>query len=43
LLSGAIASISVTWYLVAKKDRSRQIEAAAGEDRSEVEATGEKR
>jgi len=38
LLAGAIASISATWYLVAKKDRSRQIEAAlAEEDRGNAE------
>ena len=44
LLSGAIASIAATWYLVAKKDRSRQIEAALGEEnRGSVEGRDDRK
>lgn len=37
LLAGAIASIAATWYLVARKDRSRQTEAALGEERRRMD------
>ena len=44
LLAGAIASIAATWYLVEKKDRSRQIEAAlAEEDKGTVGGHGDEK
>jgi hypothetical protein len=37
LLAGAIASISATWYLVAKRDRKTMLEGAVDGDSSERE------
>ncbi len=44
LLAGAIASISVTWYLVAKQDRARNtsLEGVDAGDDSDRVATDEK-
>lgn len=40
LLAGAIASISVTWYLVAKRDRRAALQGVEDADRNDREVVG---